>query len=91
MSHVDTAIVAVKTVTVLLGGLITFLSYKAYRRTGSRSLQRLAVGFAIITVGSVLAGSIDLFVGVDIRESVLLESAITALGFGFITYSLFSS
>ncbi|MEF8851789.1 MAG: hypothetical protein V5A44_00970 [Haloarculaceae archaeon] len=58
--HITTvAIVALKTVTLLLGGLITYFSYKAYRRSGSRPLWYLAVGFGVVTLGILSAGVID--------------------------------
>jgi hypothetical protein len=56
------AIIAMKTVTLILGGLITYLSYKAYRRTGAEPLRYLSVGFGIVTLGSLLAGVIAVIV-----------------------------
>jgi len=43
---------------VLIFGLVViYYASKGYRRTKSRSLLRLAVGFAFISVGAVLAGA----------------------------------
>ncbi|QLH83068.1 DUF7521 family protein [Halosimplex pelagicum] len=52
-------LVALKTITLILGGMITYFSYKAYRRSGARPLWYLAVGFGIVTAGTFLAGAID--------------------------------
>ncbi|WP_254821665.1 MULTISPECIES: DUF7521 family protein [Haloglomus] len=82
-------ITVAKTVTLLLGGLITYMTAKAYRRTGAPSLRALAIGFGIITMGGVIAGVGDLAGIVDLRTSVLVQSVITAIGFGVITYSLY--
>jgi len=57
--HATTVLVALKTITLMLGGLITYFSYKAYDRSGARPLWYLAVGFAIVTLGTLLAGVID--------------------------------
>lgn len=84
------AIVAAKTVTLLLGGLITYLSYRAYRRTGARPLRALAVGFAIITTGAALGGAIDLLTSADVLTGILVNSVLTMVGFGFIVYSLYT-
>jgi hypothetical protein len=83
------AITAAKTVTLLLGGLITYLTAKAYRRTGAPSLRALAIGFGIITCGGVIAGVGDLTGVADLRTSVLVQSVVTAVGFAVITYSLY--
>lgn len=85
------AITAAKTVTLVLGGLITYLTAKAYRRTGAPSLRALAIGFGIITLGGALAGVGDLAGVIDLQTSVLVQSIVTAIGFGVITYSLYQN
>lgn len=83
-------IVATKTVTMLLGGLVTLMAFRAYRRTGAPPLRALAIGFGIITLGGVLAGVGDITGTTDLETSVLVQSVVTALGFAVITYSLYS-
>jgi hypothetical protein len=85
------AIIAMKTVTLILGGLITYLSYKAYRRTGAEPLRYLSVGFGIVTLGSLLAGVIDQILQAGFRFGLLVESTLVALGFAVIVYSLYSN
>ncbi|WP_276260779.1 DUF7521 family protein [Haloglomus litoreum] len=82
-------ITAAKTATLILGGLITYLTTKAYRRTGAPSLRALAIGFGIITLGGAVAGVGDLTGAIDLRTSVLVQSVVTAIGFAVITYSLY--
>lgn len=89
MAHLDTAIVAMKTVTLLLGGLITYFSLRAFQRTRSRALGALAAGFGIITAGSIIAGAMNLAFQIDLQYSVLLQSVATAIGFSVITYSIY--
>ncbi|MFB6299597.1 MAG: hypothetical protein ABEH65_04985 [Halobacteriales archaeon] len=90
MPHTETAIVIVKTLTLVLGSLITYLSWKAYRRTGSKALGSLALGFGVITFGALLAGTMNLFAGFPVEEAVLFQSSLTAIGFAVITYSLYA-
>jgi len=85
-----TAIVALKTITLLLGGTITYLSYKAYRRTGAPPLRALAAGFGVVTLGSLLAGVLDQVLQSGFQLGLFVESALVALGFGIIVYSLYT-
>jgi hypothetical protein len=73
-------IVALKAITLLLGGLITYFSYKAYSRSGARPLWYLAVGFGVVTIGTLLAGIVDQL----LRFSVVNPGALpfTAAGSG---------
>ena len=89
MEHLTTAIIAVKTLTLALGGLITYLSVKAYRRTGAPALRALAVGFGTVTVGAILAGVVDQLLPFDLLWGVLVQSVLTLAGFAVITYSLY--
>jgi hypothetical protein len=88
---IQPAIIALKTITLLLGGLITYLAYKAYRRTGARSLRFLAVGFGIVTMGTFLAGVVDRLFASAFQWGLLIESALIAVGFAVIIYSLYAT
>jgi hypothetical protein len=90
MSHVGIAVMAVKTGTLLLGGLITVLSLKAARRTASAALQALGVGFGLVTLGALLAGVGHQFTSLSLAQSVVIESTLTLVGFGVIVYSLYA-
>lgn len=88
--HVPTAVVALKTITLALGGLITYYAFRAYRRTRARPLGLLALGFGVVTVGALLAGLADQAFGLDTSLVLLVESLLTAGGFGIILYSLYA-
>jgi hypothetical protein len=83
-------IIAMKTGILVLGGLITYFSYKAHKRTGDRSLRALALGFGIITFGALTAGILDAILGVSLAVGVLVDAALTFLGLAVITYSLYT-
>jgi hypothetical protein len=80
-----------KTLSLVLGGAITYLAYKAYRRTGAPSLRYLAVGFGIVTLGSLLAGIIDQVLQLELRVGLLVESVLITAGFAVIVYSLYAT
>lgn len=82
-------VIAFKTVTLCLGGLITYLAAKAARKTGSSGLSYLAAGFGIVTFGSLLAGIVDQFMVFDGAQALVLENGLTMVGFGIIAYSLY--
>lgn len=88
-AFVATAVTIFKVLSLSLGGLITYFSYKAYRRTASSALRTLTLGFAVITIGAFVAGIVDQIVSVDRSHALLVESAFTAGGFAFILYSLY--
>ncbi|WP_439027508.1 DUF7521 family protein [Haloarchaeobius sp. DT45] len=91
MSHVTPLVVAFKTLTLVMGGLITYLATKAYRRTGSPALRALALGFGIVTTGALIAGALDQFlIAGDQTTALAIESALTTVGFGVILYSLYA-
>lgn len=86
---VTTAIIIVKTVILLLGSGVTYIAYKAHRRTGADSLRILAIGFGIITLGALLAGIANQILGVSLEQGILINSLLVALGLGIIMYSLY--
>ncbi|MFC6873434.1 DUF7521 family protein [Halobellus marinus] len=81
--------VGLKTVTLALGGLITFYSLRAYRQTGSPALRALTVGFGTITLGALLAGVVDQFLPLDPSLALIVESLFTTVGFVVMLYSLY--
>ena len=90
MTAIATTVVTVlKILSLALGGLITYYSYKAYRRTESPSLRALTLGFGVITVGAFVAGIVDQIIPVDQSHALLVESAFTTAGFAIILYSLY--
>ncbi|MFB6183415.1 MAG: hypothetical protein ABEI96_02570 [Haloarculaceae archaeon] len=82
-------VVGLKTVSLLLGGVITYVTGKTYRRTGTPAFRALAVGFGLLTLGALVAGFADQVLQVDTNTALVVESSITALGLLVITYSLF--
>ena len=89
-ASIATGIILMKTGILILGGLITYFSLKAYRSTGSKSLRALAAGFGIITLGALLGGTFDVIFGVGLATGLLIDAVLTVVGFAVITYSLYT-
>jgi len=89
VSAVTPAVIVLKTITLVLGGLITYYSLKAYRRTGATALRALAFGFGAVTLGSFLGGVADQIFTMNTGSALVIESALTAVGFAVIVYSLY--
>lgn len=88
-TRVTPVVVVLKTLTLILGDAITFLPARAARRTGARSLRALAIGFGVVTLGSLSAGIADFVLAVEAGTALAVESALTEVGFGIILYSLY--
>ena len=89
MSQIMLAIIVLKTAILLLGGGITYIAYRAHRRTGAPSLRALALGFGIITFGALLGGIADQVFNVGFATGIVIDNFLTMLGFAIITYSLY--
>ncbi len=86
--EVQLAIAVVKTLILVIGGVVTYLAFRAYRRTYDRSLGFLAVGFGLIVVGVGLAGITFEILGVALGVGVLIESLFVLVGLSIIALSL---
>ncbi|WP_276277827.1 DUF7521 family protein [Haloarcula regularis] len=83
-------LVAAKTVTLVCGAVLTYLTYQAYRRTASPAMRALWIGISFVTAGAVFAGSLHQVLNVPVATSVAVESIFTAAGFVVLTYSLYT-
>lgn len=83
------AVVVGKTATLVLGGLVTHATFRAYRRTGSRHLRTLCLGFGVVTLGALLAGVVDQLSAFDPSWALLVESLLTATGFLVVAYAAY--
>lgn len=90
MDRYTPLIVLANTATLLTGGLVLTIAYRAYRRTGSHPLRAVAVGFGLIVVGSILGGLVHLL-GDAVALGVAIQSTFTAAGFVALLHSLYAS
>ena len=64
----------------LLGVGVTWVSYKAYRRTGERFLRTATIGFAVIAIGVFIEGVLFNFSTLDLTTVHIVESLAIGLG-----------
>lgn len=82
-------VVFAKTVTLVFGGIITFYTFRAFRRTGSPALRSLTVGLGLLTLGALLSGGTHTLVGGSPTLGIGVNSLLMAAGFASMTYSLY--
>ncbi|WP_331234801.1 DUF7521 family protein [Natronorarus salvus] len=87
-SGVVSLMVVVKTLILLVGSLVTYYAYKAYRRTGDRSLGLLTAGFASITFGAFLGGTLYELLGTPLALGVAIEGVFVLVGLALVAASL---
>ena len=78
-----------KSLIGLLGLMLAYLSLKAYRKSESKNMLFLSIGFGIITVGSILAGLSFEFLGFSLLQVNIVESSMILIGFIMIMYSIY--
>ena len=88
MSHLT--LVAAKIVALLLGLLIAAQAYRGYRRNDSWPMLYLAVGFAIISVGTAVEGVLYEILGTPIQTASAVQSVIVTLGMLVVLYSIYA-
>lgn len=84
------ALTTIKTVILVCGTVLTWLTYKAYRRKKASHLRALCLGIGFITTGTLLAGSAHQLLSLPVVESAIIQSSFTAVGFVMLMYSLYS-
>jgi len=84
---------AAKIIALILGVFIVYLAYRGFRRNRSKPLFYVAVGFALITGGTLTEGLLYITSGAgeaELLTAIAVGTAITVLGFVAIIYSIYS-
>jgi hypothetical protein len=76
---------------VLLGSIITYLGFIAYRKHGNRGMLFMSIGFALISIGSSVAGLLFEFVGFTLLEAVVISAFANCIGFALLVYSIYGT
>lgn len=72
-------------------GLLAYLSVRAFRRTGQRSMLFMAMGFIVILFGSLVEETIEQVLGYQLIEAHMFENFIVAIGFLLLVYSIYGT
>ncbi len=81
---------ATKVLALVLGAFIVYLAYRGFRRNRSRPLFYVAVGFALITAGTLAEGILYVILGSELLTALAVGTAVTVLGFLVIIYSIYA-
>jgi hypothetical protein len=73
---------------LILGIVVVYYSQKGYRKTKSKSLLFLALGFVFVTIGAALAGLLFEFLNYDLAIVETIEAGAEVVGFSLIVYSI---
>lgn len=77
-------------IALFLGAFIVYLAYRGYKRNASKPLLYVALGFALITAGTLLEGLMFVILGSDILAAIAIEGVLTVIGFVAIIYSIYA-
>ena len=89
MIELDTTILALtRTLVLLLGLSISYLSFRAYQRTNEPYLRNAAIGFAFVAFGVFLEGVFFELLEWDLVTVHIIESLVVAVGLAIILFSL---
>ena len=70
----------VKISIVVMGSILTWLSFKGYKRTNTKGLLFISIGFGFVTAGSYVDGLLFDFFHFGFLFSTLVEAILVAMG-----------
>ncbi len=88
MPLVEDALRVAQALVLTFGGIVVYSAAKGYSKRRSGAMLFLALGFAIVTAGAILAGILFETVGTDLLTAEAVQATGQAVGFGIIVYSL---
>jgi len=89
--EMDWVVTVIKLVALVLGVFIVYLAYKGYRRNSSKPLLYVALGFALITAGTMVEGILYVIIGQELLVALFVSTIITVIGFLAIIYSIYAA
>lgn len=89
MCYLETLVIGAIAVVLVVGGLLTYVATRAAKRTRAATMWAFVVGLALITAGTV-GTNLCLLLGPALSQSVQVAvSALSALGFLVLGYSVY--
>jgi len=82
-------LLAGKLLVMALGLLIAYQGFRGYRRNRSEPMLFVAVGFVFLTAGGTMGCSLIRTLGVSPAVLGVAQTALVAVGMGFVLYSLY--
>jgi hypothetical protein len=86
---VDLAFLDVAQALILVfGGVVVYYAGRSYSKTKSQAMLLLAIGFAFVAIGALVAGVLFNFNNSDLQTPITVQAYAQAIGFFVIVYSL---
>ena len=79
-----------KVFALVLGAFIVYLAYRGYKRNRSNPLRYVALGFSLITAGTVVEGLFYVILGEALLAAIAVGTTVTVVGFAVIIYSIYA-
>lgn len=73
---------------LIFGGVVVYYASRAYGKARSQAMLLLAIGFAFVTLGALVAGVLYNLGSVDLGTVITVQAYSQAIGFFVIVYSL---
>lgn len=73
---------------LVFGGVVVYYASRSYWRTKSQAMLLLALGFAFVTAGAIVAGVLYNASALDLGTVITVQAYGQAVGFLIIVYSL---
>ena len=80
-----------KLVALILGAFIVYLAYVGYRRNASKPLLYAALGFGLITLGTLAEGVLFVLLQMELLVAMAVGTVVTILGFISIIFSIYAT
>lgn len=74
---------------VVLGGILVFVSWRAYRREKNRSMLAMSIGFAVIVIGPLIEEFLLDFLEYPLIEAHTLRNVTVAISLLILVYSIY--
>lgn len=84
-------LIAAKFIVLAIGLLIALTAYRGYSRHKSTAMLYLAIGFALISIGTAIEGLLFELLEMDIFLASAIQTVIAASGMLIILYSLYGN
>ncbi len=85
----DFALLISEGLIILLAGAIIYTSMRAFRRTHSKAMLAMCLGFTVFLVGTLGEEIAVELLGYQMIEAHILENSIVAIGLFILVYSIY--
>lgn len=80
----------IKIITVALGAVFLWITWRAYRRQPNRGMLVLFAAVVLMTIGAVAEGLAFRAVGLSLDQAHIIEGLFSLAGFAVLVYSVWS-